>query len=61
MVDNGYYIENGEIKYPIKNTMIGLTVFDALTKIDAISRETVKLWGSQTPRIRISKAKISSG
>ncbi|MBN1682064.1 TldD/PmbA family protein [Candidatus Bathyarchaeota archaeon] len=61
MVDNGYYIENGEIKHPVKNTMVGITVFDALSNINAISKEIVNLWGSQTPNIRITKVKISSG
>ncbi|MBM3291990.1 TldD/PmbA family protein [Candidatus Bathyarchaeota archaeon] len=61
MVDNGYYIENGKIIHPIKNTMVGLTVFDAFININAISKEIEELWGSKTPNIRITKAKISSG
>jgi PmbA protein len=61
MVDNGYLIEDGKIKHPIKNTMVGITVFDAFKNIDAISKEIVEYWGSKTPNIRIAKVKISSG
>jgi len=61
MVDFGFYIEKGEIKYPIKNTMVGLTVFDALMNIDAITKDVVNYWGSSIPSVRIMNTKVSSG
>ena len=34
MVMEGFYIENGEIKYPVKNTLFGINMRDLLKKID---------------------------
>ena len=38
---NSYYIENGEIKYPITETMISGNIFQMLHEIKDISKETI--------------------
>jgi PmbA protein len=61
MVDRGLYIEKGEVVHPVKNTMIGTTVFDLLANIDAITKETLKEGGSVSPALRISKIRVAGG
>lgn len=61
MVDFGFYVENGEIKHPVKNTMVGTTVFDFLANIDAITREISLLWGSSSPMLRVADIRVAGG
>lgn len=61
MVDNGYYVENGEVIHPVKNTMVGTTVFAFLANIDAITKEVLKEGGSSSPVLRITKVKVAGG
>jgi len=61
MVDRGLYIEKGEVVHPVKNTMIGTTVFDLLANIDAITKETLREGGSVSPALRISKVRVAGG
>ncbi|MDD5182360.1 MAG: TldD/PmbA family protein [Candidatus Nanoarchaeia archaeon] len=56
-VSNAFYVEDGEIKHPIKQAMISLNIFDALKKIEIIGNNmrqesdvvcpTIKLEGVQ--------------
>lgn len=61
MVDNGYYVENGEVVHPVKNTMVGTTVFAFLANIDAITKEVLEEGGSSSPALRITKVKVAGG
>ena len=61
MVDFGFYVEEGEIVHPVKNTMVGTTVFDLLTNIDAITKEVLKEAGSSSPSLRVTKVRIAGG
>lgn len=56
---NSYYIENGEIKYPISETMISGNLYEAFNKIKGISRERVDNGSTILPYICISGATIS--
>ncbi|MBN1232429.1 MAG: TldD/PmbA family protein [Candidatus Coatesbacteria bacterium] len=38
-IDLGYWIENGELKYPIKNAMLGTTIFNLMKNLVAISSD----------------------
>ena len=61
LVDYGFYIEKGEIVHPVKNTMVGMTVFDLLANIDAITKEVLMEAGSSSPAVRIAKVRIAGG
>lgn len=61
LVDQGFMIKNGEIAHPLKETMVGTTIFELLKQIDAISKETLNESGSISPTIRISQANIAGG
>ncbi|NHJ47895.1 MAG: TldD/PmbA family protein [Asgard group archaeon] len=61
LVDQGFMIKNGEIAHPLKETMIGTTIFKLLKQIDAISKETINEAGSISPSIRIKEAQIAGG
>jgi len=61
LVDQGFLIKNGEIAHPLKETMIGTTVFDLLKNINAVSKELLYESGSISPSIRIAKAQIAGG
>jgi PmbA protein len=55
------YIENGEVKFPLKETMISGNSFEALHNIVRIGRETrATLTGIYTPPILAKKIKIVS-
>jgi len=56
---NSYYIEDGEIKYPVSETMIAGNLKDLLKSIKHISRETVNDGGSVFPWITFSGVTIS--
>jgi PmbA protein len=60
-VDFGFKIENGELAYPIHNTMIGGNVIDLLMNIDAISSDCREEPGSLLPTIRVQNVKVAGG
>ncbi len=55
----GYYIENGEIKYPVKESLIGSNILSMLKNISIISLETKFLYGIKAPALLIDNVKIS--
>lgn len=60
-VDSGFMIENGQITYPIKNTMFAGSMLDLLKSIDAISSDYREKPGQIMPTVRIAKAKVAGG
>ena len=58
-LDFAFKIENGELAYPLKTTLIGVNVLDMLKRIDAVSKETYEIPGASAPGFRIPSAKIS--
>ncbi|NLJ83381.1 MAG: TldD/PmbA family protein [Halanaerobiaceae bacterium] len=57
---NSYYIEDGEIKYPIKETMISGNLFELFQNIVGISRERVNFGFNFFPYIHAREIVISS-
>ena len=55
-----FYVENGEIKYAIKNAMLGTNVFEMLKGINGISKELLVEYGHQSPKILIGEVSIAS-
>lgn len=52
-IDRGFYVKNGEIQYPIKNSMLGTNVFLFLKNITAISKDLEYEFGHQSPMILV--------
>ncbi|MEM2930491.1 MAG: TldD/PmbA family protein [Thermoproteota archaeon] len=59
LIDHGFLVENGEMKHPVKNTMVGSTVFQMLQSVDAVGRRTRNEAGRIAPKIRIRSVKVS--
>ncbi|MHA1973181.1 MAG: TldD/PmbA family protein [Candidatus Hodarchaeales archaeon] len=55
---SGFYIKNGEIKYPVQDITISGTIPDLLKKIDMIGKEGKASLGSVFPAIRVNSLKI---
>lgn len=56
---NSYYIENGEIKYPISETMISANLYEMFNNIKDISKERVDFGTAVFPWISMSGVMIS--
>ena len=56
---NSYLIENGEIKYPISESMISGNFAEMLKNIKAISKERIDYGFSILPWIQVSGITIS--
>jgi len=56
---NSYYIENGEIKYPISETMISGNLYEMFNNIKGISRERISFGNAVLPWICISDVVVS--
>jgi PmbA protein len=56
---NSYLIEDGEIKYPISESMISGNVADMLMNVTAVSRERVDYGFSIYPWVAVSGVTIS--
>jgi len=61
MVYAGYYIENGEVKYALKQTNIGINVLDLLKQIDGMSKDVKTYFSVTTPTIRVRDVSVASG
>jgi PmbA protein len=59
-LSNAFYVENGEIKYPIKQAMISLNIFDALKKIEIIGNDMRQESAVMCPTIKLSDVQIIS-
>lgn len=56
----GFFVENGEVKGQIKNTMMNGNIFEIMQHIEAISKERVKSSFSLLPYMLIQNAHIIS-
>lgn len=61
MIMEGFYIEDGEIKHGVRNTLIGITMRDLLKRVTRIGGDTRTTASMVTPSIVIDSAKITSG
>jgi len=61
MVMEGYYIENGEIKFPLKNTLIGINMKDLLTGVSQVGSDSRTTFSMIAPSFVIENANITSG
>ncbi len=60
-INQGFLVKNGEILHPIKNAVIGCTVFDVYQKIDDLSKETENRSGHEAPWMLLEELQVSGG
>lgn len=56
---NSYYIENGEIKYPVSETMITANLYKMFNDIKNISTERIDYGSALLPYIQMSNIVVS--
>jgi PmbA protein len=61
MVMEGHYFENGELKHPVRSTLIGINMRDVLKRIILIGDDTKVTTSIVSPSLAIESAKITSG
>ena len=61
MIMEGYYVENGEIQYPLKNTLIGINMKDLLMRVTRVGSDSRRTFSMITPSFVIESANITSG
>ncbi|MCK4567259.1 MAG: TldD/PmbA family protein [Candidatus Thorarchaeota archaeon] len=61
MIMEGYYIENGEIQHPLKNTLIGINMKDILKRVSQVGSDSRTTFSMITPSFVIESATITSG
>ncbi len=61
MILEGSYIENGSIKHPLKNTLIGINMRDLLRRVVRVGADTRVTGAAVTPSILIESARVTSG
>jgi PmbA protein len=61
MISEGYYVKNGEIQHPLKNTLIGINMRDLLKRICHVGNDSRTTFTMVTPSIVIEGASITSG
>jgi len=60
-VDFGFMIENGELAYPVQNTMIGGDFLQLLANVDAVSSDYRYEPGAVLPTVRIQDVNVAGG
>jgi predicted Zn-dependent protease len=58
--DGTFWVEDGEIKFPIKNFRFNVSLFDVLSAVEAMS-EPVYSRGAVVPAMKVSEFNFSSG
>jgi len=61
MLYEGFYIENGEIKHPLKNTLVGINMRDLLQRISRVGNDTKTTLAMITPSFVVERATVTSG
>ncbi|TFF92723.1 TldD/PmbA family protein, partial [Candidatus Thorarchaeota archaeon] len=61
MIMEGFYIENGEMVHPLKNTLIGINMLDLLKRVNNVGSDVRTTFTMVTPSLVIEKAMITSG
>jgi predicted Zn-dependent protease len=61
MILEGYYVENGEIQHPLKNTLIGINMKDLLKRVSQVGSDSRTTFSMITPSFVIESANITSG
>ena len=60
-INQGFYVIDGEIQHPVKNAVIGGTIYEIYDKIQHLSKELQDRNGHISPWIQLEPMKISGG
>ncbi|MHA2357632.1 MAG: TldD/PmbA family protein [Candidatus Heimdallarchaeaceae archaeon] len=60
-INQGFYVKDGEIQYPVKNTVIGSTIFEVFNSIEEVSKEIENRSGHIAPWMLLSPLRVSGG
>ncbi len=60
LVSQGFYIENGEIKHPVKETLIGINMKDLFSNITRIAADVRRIGPLITPSMLVKDVKVAS-
>lgn len=61
LVSEGFYIERGEIKHPLRNTLIGINMRDLLSRIHRVGNDTEVRIEVISPSLVIDSVNVTSG
>ncbi|RLI60014.1 MAG: hypothetical protein DRO87_00985 [Candidatus Thorarchaeota archaeon] len=61
MILEGFYVENGEIKHALKNTLMGINMRDLLKRVVRVGADVRTTLSMITPSVMIERAMITSG
>jgi PmbA protein len=61
MLLEGFYIKSGEIKHPLKNTLVGINMRDLLQRISRVGDDTRTTFSMVTPSFVLENATVTSG
>lgn len=61
VVKGGTLIQNGQVAYPVKETLIAGNIFQALHRVTGVSRESKKIFHYMLPYLRIENVSITGG
>jgi len=61
MIMEGSYFENGEIKHPLRNTLIGINMRDLLKRVEMVGADTRVAFSIISPSVVIRSAQVTSG
>ncbi len=59
-VDLGFKIEGGKLAYPLKNTMLGVNIFDLIGALEAVSSDCRREPGMVMPTMRFGGVRVAS-
>jgi PmbA protein len=57
-LSRAFYVENGEIRYPIKGGMVSGVAFDWLKQVSGIGADSKQYLNSFMPSIRVENVKV---
>ncbi len=61
MIMEGFYIEHGEVKHALKNTLFGINMLDLLKRVNVVGEDTRVTVGAITPSLLVESARVTSG
>jgi len=61
VVKGGSYIENGELKHPVKETLLAGNMYEMMRKVTAVSKEQQKIYNYYVPYVVLEGGSVTSG
>jgi predicted Zn-dependent protease len=61
MVMEGFYVKDGEIQHPLRNTLIGINMRNLLVRATRVGADVRPMISIISPSLIIESAKITSG